>query len=211
MAPLTRLIRPRKFLGQLRWMLRTMSSINPGLWDMVFGGGGTSRRDPGTLYLTAGGSNQPNFLLAGTPVKLSIRESCSCGCGRGARLFSQSFGAKCHHHARWLGQSQDQRGIGWRIQRTDFPQLFSSSGSDLRLQSFDDFSRCERFIHLDSLDRCGPSDWRLRDGSTAAWPGTVRYPDHDSQTKTACPQNNSVDEPAGYAASGLASQPRMQQ
>lgn len=48
-----------KFLGQL-----TNSSgatlVNPGMWDMVFGAGGTG--DPGTLYLTAGGSaNQPNF------------------------------------------------------------------------------------------------------------------------------------------------------
>jgi hypothetical protein len=53
-----------KFLGQL-----TDSSnnalVNPGLWDMVFGGGGSSG-DPGTLYLTAGGSNQPNFPAGGT-------------------------------------------------------------------------------------------------------------------------------------------------
>jgi uncharacterized protein (TIGR03118 family) len=53
-----------KFLGQL-----TDSSdkvlVNPGLWDMVFGGGGTSG-DPGTLYLTAGGSNQPNFPSGGS-------------------------------------------------------------------------------------------------------------------------------------------------
>jgi hypothetical protein len=52
-----------KFLGQL-----TDSSdkvlVNPGLWDMTFGGGGTSG-DPGTLYLTAGGSNQPNFPAGG--------------------------------------------------------------------------------------------------------------------------------------------------
>jgi uncharacterized protein (TIGR03118 family) len=34
--------------------------VNPGLWDMTFGGGGPSG-GPGTLYLTAGGSNQPNF------------------------------------------------------------------------------------------------------------------------------------------------------
>src|ERR1700747_258893 len=39
--------------------------VNPGLWDMVFGGGGTSG-DPGTLYLTAGGSNQPNFPAGGS-------------------------------------------------------------------------------------------------------------------------------------------------
>src|ERR1700724_1876968 len=52
-----------KFLGQL-----TDSSnkvlVNPGLWDMVFGGGGTSG-DPGTLYLTAGGGNQHNFTKGG--------------------------------------------------------------------------------------------------------------------------------------------------
>ena len=53
-----------KFLGQL-----TDSSnntlVNPGLWDMVFGGGGPSG-DPNTLYLTAGGSNQPNFAAGGS-------------------------------------------------------------------------------------------------------------------------------------------------
>jgi uncharacterized protein (TIGR03118 family) len=52
-----------KFLGQL-----TDSSnhvlVNPGLWDMVFGGGGTSG-DPNTLYLTAGGGSQPNFPAGG--------------------------------------------------------------------------------------------------------------------------------------------------
>jgi hypothetical protein len=52
------------FLGQL-----TNSSgktlVNPGMWDMVFGGGGPSG-DPGTLYLTAGGSNQPNFPAGGS-------------------------------------------------------------------------------------------------------------------------------------------------
>ncbi len=35
---------------------------NPGLWDLVFGAGGTG--DPGTLYLTAGGSNQTSGLFA---------------------------------------------------------------------------------------------------------------------------------------------------
>src|ERR1700675_3633221 len=53
-----------KFLGQL-----TDSSnkvlVNPGLWDMVFGGGGPSG-DPNTLYLTAGGGNQPNFPSGGS-------------------------------------------------------------------------------------------------------------------------------------------------
>jgi uncharacterized protein (TIGR03118 family) len=53
-----------KFLGQL-----TDSSnkalVNPGLWDMVFGAGGPSG-DPNTLYLTAGGGNQPNFPTGGS-------------------------------------------------------------------------------------------------------------------------------------------------
>jgi len=50
-----------KFLGQL-----TDSSshtlTNPGLWDMVFGAGGTG--DPNTLYFTAGGANQTSGLFA---------------------------------------------------------------------------------------------------------------------------------------------------
>jgi len=53
-----------KFLGQV-----TNSSgsvlVNPGVWDMVFGAGGTG--NPGTLYFTAGGSaNQPNFPSGGS-------------------------------------------------------------------------------------------------------------------------------------------------
>jgi hypothetical protein len=68
-----------KFLGQL-----TDSSnktlVNPGLWDMVFGGGGPSG-DPGTLYLTAGGSNQPNFPTGGstTAVFASVLPAAAVG------------------------------------------------------------------------------------------------------------------------------------
>jgi hypothetical protein len=57
-----------KFLGQI-----TDSSnkvlVNPGLWDLVFGGGGTSGA-AGTLYLTAGGSNQPNFPSGGSTTSM---------------------------------------------------------------------------------------------------------------------------------------------
>src|ERR1700686_4038405 len=53
-----------KFLGQLTDASNKVL-VNPGLWDMVFGGGGPSG-DPGTLYLTAGGSNQPNFPAGGS-------------------------------------------------------------------------------------------------------------------------------------------------
>jgi hypothetical protein len=53
-----------KFLGQLTDSSNNVL-VNPGLWDMVFGGGGPSG-DPGTLYLAAGGSNQPNFPAGGS-------------------------------------------------------------------------------------------------------------------------------------------------
>ncbi len=53
-----------KFHGQLADSSNKVL-VNPGLWDMVFGGGGPSG-DPNTLYLTAGGSNQPNFPAGGT-------------------------------------------------------------------------------------------------------------------------------------------------
>jgi len=52
------------FLGQLTDSAKHVL-VNPGLWDMVFGGGGASG-DPGTLYLTAGGGNQPNFPSGGS-------------------------------------------------------------------------------------------------------------------------------------------------
>jgi uncharacterized protein (TIGR03118 family) len=55
-----------KFLGQLTNTATPPTAlVNPGLWDMVFGGGGASG-DPGTLYITAGGSNQPNFPTGGS-------------------------------------------------------------------------------------------------------------------------------------------------
>jgi len=50
-----------KSLGQV--MDTTNKAIvNPGLWDLVFGAGGTG--DPNTLYLTAGGSNQTSGVFA---------------------------------------------------------------------------------------------------------------------------------------------------
>lgn len=54
--------------------------VNPGLWDMVFGEGGASGAT-GTLYLTAGGSNQPNFPAGGstTSVFASLVPASSVG------------------------------------------------------------------------------------------------------------------------------------
>src|SRR5579863_1305540 len=58
-----------KFLGQLTNSAGKVL-VNPGLWDMVFGGGGGANNDPGTLgtlYVTAGGSaGQPNFPVGGS-------------------------------------------------------------------------------------------------------------------------------------------------
>jgi uncharacterized protein (TIGR03118 family) len=68
-----------KFLGQVADS-SNKALVNPGLWDMVFGGGGTSG-DPGTLYLTAGGGNQPNFPAGGstTAVFASLVPAASAG------------------------------------------------------------------------------------------------------------------------------------
>jgi uncharacterized protein (TIGR03118 family) len=58
-----------KFVGQLTNSAGAVL-VNPGLWDMVFGGGGGANNDPGTvgtLYITAGGSaGQPNFPAGGS-------------------------------------------------------------------------------------------------------------------------------------------------
>ena len=79
-----------KFLGQL-----TNSSnnvlVNPGLWDMVFGGGGPSG-DPGTLYFTAGGGNQPNFPAGGSTT--SVFASLVPATAVGSPNFSLSLSAQ---------------------------------------------------------------------------------------------------------------------
>jgi uncharacterized protein (TIGR03118 family) len=78
------------FLGQL-----TDSSnkvlVNPGLWDMVFGGGGKSG-DPGTLYLAAGGGNQPNFPAGGSTT--SVFASLVPAAAGGVPNFSLSLSAQ---------------------------------------------------------------------------------------------------------------------
>jgi uncharacterized protein (TIGR03118 family) len=50
-----------KFQGQIM-DTNNNAIVNPGLWDLVFGAGGTG--DPNTLYFTAGGSNQTSGLFA---------------------------------------------------------------------------------------------------------------------------------------------------
>jgi uncharacterized protein (TIGR03118 family) len=79
-----------KFLGQLSDSANH-ALVNPGLWEMVFGGGGASG-DPGTLYLTAGGSNQPNFPAGGTTT--AVFASLVPAAAVGAPDFSLSLSAQ---------------------------------------------------------------------------------------------------------------------
>jgi uncharacterized protein (TIGR03118 family) len=50
-----------QFIGQMKNENNQLIAI-PGLWDLVFGAGGTG--DPNTLYITAGGSSQNHGLFA---------------------------------------------------------------------------------------------------------------------------------------------------
>lgn len=79
-----------KFLGQIMDSSNKVL-VNPGLWDLAFGEGGSSGA-PGTLYLTAGGSNQPNFPSGGstTSVFASLMPSASVS----GPNFSLSLSAK---------------------------------------------------------------------------------------------------------------------
>jgi uncharacterized protein (TIGR03118 family) len=70
--------------------------VNPGMWDMVFGGGGGANNNPGvtgTLYFTAGGSaGQPNFPAGGsaTAVFASLVPAAAAGSSFTLSLSSQS-------------------------------------------------------------------------------------------------------------------------
>jgi uncharacterized protein (TIGR03118 family) len=84
-----------KFVGQLTDASGKVL-VNPGLWDMVFGGGGGASNDPGvagTLYITAGGSSgQPNFPTGGsaTAVFASLAPAAAAGSGFSLNLSAMS-------------------------------------------------------------------------------------------------------------------------
>jgi uncharacterized protein (TIGR03118 family) len=84
-----------KFQGQLSDSSGKVL-INPGLWDMVFGGGGGANNTPGvagTLYITAGGSaGQPNFPTGGsaTAVFASLAPAAAAGSGFSLNLSASS-------------------------------------------------------------------------------------------------------------------------
>lgn len=79
-----------KFLGQLT-DASNKALVNPGLWDMAFGGAGPSG-DPNTLYLTAGGGNQPNFPAGGSTT--SVFASLVPATAVGSPNFSLNLSAK---------------------------------------------------------------------------------------------------------------------
>jgi uncharacterized protein (TIGR03118 family) len=78
------------FLGQLTDSASHVL-VNPGLWDMAFGAGGASG-DPSTLYLTAGGSNQPNFPPGGSTT--SVFASLVPAANAGGPNFSLNFSSQ---------------------------------------------------------------------------------------------------------------------
>jgi len=84
-----------KFQGQLSDSSGKVL-VNPGMWDMVFGGGGGANNTPGvagTLYITAGGSaGQPNFPAGGsaTAVFASLAPAAAAGSGFSLNLSSSS-------------------------------------------------------------------------------------------------------------------------
>ena len=84
-----------KFIGQLTNSAGTVL-VNPGLWDMVFGGGGGASNAPGTagtLYITAGGSaGQPNFPTGGSAT--AVFASIAAAAAAGAPGFSLTLSAQ---------------------------------------------------------------------------------------------------------------------
>jgi uncharacterized protein (TIGR03118 family) len=84
-----------KFQGQLSDSSGKVLN-NPGMWDMVFGGGGGANNTPGlagTLYITAGGSaGQPNFPIGGsaTAVFASLAPAAAAGSGFSLNLSALS-------------------------------------------------------------------------------------------------------------------------
>ena len=79
-----------KFLGQLS-DTSGKALVNPGLWDLIFGGGGTTG-NPSTLYITAGGSDQPNFPAGGS--KTAVFASIVPAAALGSPDFSLNFSSQ---------------------------------------------------------------------------------------------------------------------
>ncbi len=183
-----------KFLGQL-----TDSSnkvlVNPGLWDLVFGGGGTSGA-VGTLFLTAGGSNQPNFPAGGSTT------SVFAGLIPAAAVTSQNFTLNLSTPSVTVapGGSTNVTIGAAGVAGFNSPITLSCSldlRTDLCFQSCDDHTRVEHRIHLVHLCRLDHAARRVSRGDLrrpAARFGYARNRFHDSKTEAAYAQKDFVDE-----------------
>ncbi len=197
-----------KFVGQLTDSSGSVLVI-PGLWDMVFGGGGGANNNPGalgTLYITGGGSaGQPNFPAGGsaTAVFASIVPAAAVGTpGFSLNLSSMSTTVTPGGSTSLMVSAAAVGGFNGQVALT----CSAPAGLTCAFKPFDDISRVERFVlHVDH--RCGsyPAVWRRRlhrarhDGP-AAWSGAVRDRSDRPQTEAAYAQEHPVDEPAGFAA-----------
>ena len=194
-----------KFLGQI-----TDSSnaalVNPGLWDMVFGGGGPSG-DPGTLYLTAGGGNQPNFPAGGstTSVFASLVPAAAVTPG-----FSLSLSPQSVRFSRRFDQPYGKRRRRWRIQWSDISFVYCARWFDMFAEPSSDFARFKRVVlYLNSLCRCDRTSRRLWSGGATAGSWIVRYPVHHSEEEIPYTPEDPGDEHIGFAASRHNICPRM--
>ena len=199
-----------KFLGQFTDSSNNVL-VNPGLWDMVFGGGGPSG-DPGTLYLTAGGSNQPNFPAGGTTT--SVFASLVPAAAVTSPHFSLSLSAQSVTVA--PGGSTNLKvsasavgGFNGQITLScTAPAGLSCAFSPTTISPGSSTPSSTLTISATSTP---PPDRlpRARHSSPAAWSGAVRNRSRDSQTEPARTQEHSVHEHAGFAASHLTVRPRM--
>jgi hypothetical protein len=199
-----------KFVGQLTNSAGAVL-VNPGLWDMVFGGGGGANNDPGTvgtLYITAGGSaGQPNFPAGGSST--AVFAALVPAAAVGAPGFSLSLSAPSTTVMPGSSTSLmvDAAAVGGFNSQSAY--LLRARGVDLCFQPFNNLSRIEFFVlHIDHLCRGYSAVWRrwlhrTRHGGPAARSGTVRDPSDYWQTDAAYPQEHCVDEPAWFAAGRL--------
>ena len=192
-----------KFLGQLTDSSKN-TLVNPGLWDLLFGGGGPSG-DPNTLYLTAGGGNQPNFPAGGstTSVFASVVPAAAvAGPDFSLTLSAQSVTVAPGASANLMIGASAVGGFNSQIRSPH-----RARWSDVWSQSNDHLARIQRVIlDLDHLCRHDPAAQRLLrtgHGGCATWYRHIRNRSHDAQTEIAYAQEHLIDKRTGVVAPHL--------
>jgi len=201
-----------KFQGQLSDSSGKVL-VNPGMWDMVFGGGGGANNTPGvagTLYITAGASaGQPNFPAGGsaTAVFASLAPATAAGSGFSLNLSSSSTTVSQGGSATLMVSAAAVGGFNSQI------TLTCSAPSGLTSKPFNHLSWFEhRVLDVDHLRCLDPAAYRLRPaqhGSPHAWFGTVRNAYHDPQAEIVCAEEHRGDELAWFGVVRLAVLLRM--